>query len=193
LTTSSKASSFVPELVGEHLQSGDDVLFDGFQRGDVHRGRDHVVARLAVVDVVVGVDRTAPQLGPVDLGRAVRDHLVCVHVRGGPGAGLEDVDRELVVVVARDDLLGRLDDRVRAVVLDEAELAVGRCGGFLDDPERPDEPSAEGVPRDREVLDRPLGLCAPVGVRRDRHLAQAVAFGAVFGVVVRHGGPLSRR
>ena len=46
------------------------------------------------------------------------DHLVGVHIRGGARAGLEDVDRELVVVLAlgdrgpgRGDPLGQLADR----------------------------------------------------------------------------------
>ena len=40
----------------------------------------------------------------------VGDHLVGVHVRRGSGAGLEDVDRELVVVLARGNGVARLRD-----------------------------------------------------------------------------------
>ncbi len=40
-------------------------------------------------------------MGPV--AGEVGEHLVGVHVRGGAGAGLEDVDRELVVVFAGGD------------------------------------------------------------------------------------------
>ena len=41
------------------------------------------------------------------------DHLVGVHVRRGAAAGLEDVDDELVVVLAVGDRLRGLDDRAR--------------------------------------------------------------------------------
>ena len=44
--------------------------------------------------------------------RERREHLVHVHVRRGAGAGLVDVDRELVVVLAGDDLVGGGGDRV---------------------------------------------------------------------------------
>ena len=53
-----------------------------------------------------GVHGVAGELG---------DHLVRVHVRRGPGAGLEDVDRELVVVLARRDRVGRRGDPVGEV------------------------------------------------------------------------------
>lgn len=161
------------------LKGRDQVLLDGFERRDVHRGRDHVVARLAVVDVVVRVDDAVADLRARDLGGAVGDDLVCVHVRRGAGACLEHVDRELVVVVAGDDFVGGSDDRVGGVVIDEAQIAVGLRGGLLDDAERADEPAAHRDPRDGEVLDGALGLCAPVGVRRYLHLSEAVLLRAV--------------
>ena len=40
-------------------------------------------------------------------------------------------------------------------------------GLALDERQRPDEPALDRQSRDREVLDRPLGLCAPLGVGRD--------------------------
>ena len=42
-------------------------------------------------------------LGWAPVAGEVGEHLVGVHVRGGAGAGLEDVDRELVVVLAGGD------------------------------------------------------------------------------------------
>ena len=49
-------------------------------------------------------------LGPAQAGE-VGDHLVDVHVGAGARAGLEDVDRELVGVLARRDRPGRGLDR----------------------------------------------------------------------------------
>ena len=70
------------------------VVGDLAERRQVDGGGEDVVGGLAHVDVVVGVGAVAGEVG---------DHLVGVHVRGGAGAGLEDVDRELVVVLAVGD------------------------------------------------------------------------------------------
>ena len=50
--------------------------------------------------------------------RQARDHLVRVHVRRRARPGLERVDRELVVVRAVGDLVGRGRDRVRDPPID---------------------------------------------------------------------------
>ena len=75
------------------------------RRADVDRRRDHVVAALAHVHVIVGDARACR-----GAGGELRDHLVGVHVRAGAGAGLEDVDGKCVVVLAGGDFeRGRLD------------------------------------------------------------------------------------
>ena len=62
-------------------------------------------------------------MGPV--AGEVGDHLVGVHVRGGARAGLEDVDRELVVVLALGDRLAGGGDPLGDVAVEQAEVAVG--------------------------------------------------------------------
>src|SRR6185437_6652279 len=84
----------------EVVECRDQVVDQRPGDGDVHRGREDVVGRLRRVDVVVRVHRTA------EAARGERrEHLVHVHVRGGPGPGLVDVDREVAVVRAGDDLV----------------------------------------------------------------------------------------
>src|SRR5699024_3554635 len=85
----------VPVLLGlvqegslKLLQGRNEVLDGGLGGGDVGGGREGVVGGLAHVDVVVRVNLDARLLSQG------RDDLVGVHVRGGAGAGLEDVDRE---------------------------------------------------------------------------------------------------
>lgn len=85
---------------------------------------------------------------------------------------------------ARDDLVCGLDDRLGDIVLDELEVAIGLCGGLLDDTERADESPAERDSRNGEVLDGALGLCAPVGVFRYLHLTEAVLLESV--IVISH-------
>src|SRR3972149_665709 len=74
------------------LERGQQVVCRLVQRGEMHGRREDVVRGLPHVHVVVRVDALAGEGG---------DHLVRVHVRGGARAGLEDVDRELVVELAR--------------------------------------------------------------------------------------------
>ena len=88
-------------------------LFDG---GNVHHGGEGVVGRLAVVDVVVGVDRLLRPDHPAgELDGAVGDDLVGVHVGLRARPGLEHDQRELTVELAVDDLLGGPDDQVDLV------------------------------------------------------------------------------
>ena len=105
-----------------------------------------------------------PRSPPGDLDRPVRDHLVDVHVRLGAGAGLPDVEREVVVELAGDDLVGRLADQVRVLVGELAEVAVHHGGGLLEHRHRPDHRVGHPVVGDREVVQRPLGLRTPVAV-----------------------------
>src|SRR5436190_1100 len=80
------------------------------ERGEVHGAREHVVRGLAEVDVVVGVHALAGQRG---------DDLVGVHVARRTGAGLEDVDRELVVVAPIRHLGRALSDALREVRVEQ--------------------------------------------------------------------------
>ena len=60
---------------------------------------------------------------PASLRAAVRDDLVHVHVRARAGAGLENIDREMLVELAGDDFLRGLRDEVRAGGIEFAEFA----------------------------------------------------------------------
>ena len=71
-----------------------------------------------------------------------RDHLVRVHVRRGARAGLEDVDRELVVELARGDPVAGGGDPLGLVGVEQAELGVHARGGGLD----PAEPARDRAP-----------------------------------------------
>ena len=79
------------QRAGQPVERRQQVVGHLAERRQVDRRREDVVRRLAHVHVVVGMGVVAGE---------VRDHLVGVHVRRGAGAGLEDVDRELVVVLA---------------------------------------------------------------------------------------------
>ena len=108
------------------------------ERRQVHGRGEDVVGGLAHVHVVVRVGLVAGEVG---------DHLVRVHVRGGAGAGLEDVDRELSVVLAATDGVAGGGDPLGVALVEEPELGVGPRGGGLDPPEPVDRPAPESGDR----------------------------------------------
>ena len=172
----------VAELLGLHRQGiaqgrdgRDQAVHDLLGGGDVHRGREGVVRRLRHVHVVVGVDRRlAAAFAAGELDGAVRDHLVDVHVRLRPTTGLPDVQRELVVVLAVDDLVGGLHDQLRLLGRELAEVLVGEGGGLLEDGHAPDDGLRHAVVADGEMMERPLRLRPPVPISRHLDLAEAV-------------------
>ena len=157
-------------------------MHDLLGAGDVHGRRIGVVRRLAHVDVVVGVDRLLrAHLAAQHLDGAVRDHLVGVHVRLGARAGLPDDQREMVVELAVDHLLRRLDDGLAELRVEPAERHVGLGRGALDDAERAHDRQRLLLPADLEIAEGALRLRAPVAVGGDLDGAEGVGFGAGLG------------
>src|SRR5438094_6209837 len=111
----------VLESLLEEAERRYQLLVDGDQRRKLHRRRNHVVARLTAIDMVVRMYR---------LPRADRmaENLVCrlllekkhVGVRGGSRAGLENIDHEIPVEFPFLDFLGGLLDRAGQTCLQEA-------------------------------------------------------------------------
>ena len=93
-----EAAGLACQRAFERLQRRQQVVLRQLQRRQLDRRGEHVVGGLTHVDVVVGVHPAAGQGG---------DDLVGVRVRGGARAGLEDVDRELAVVLPGGDLAAR--------------------------------------------------------------------------------------
>ncbi len=142
-------AALLRERLLELSERGQRPVDGDVERGQVDRRREHVVRRLAHVDVIVGM--RAGQLP---------DDLVGVHVRRRARSGLEDVDRELPVVRPGGDLVGRLRDRLGELGVEQTEFAVRAGGGALDAPEPVDDLGRDGLARDREVADRLGGLAA---------------------------------
>jgi hypothetical protein len=104
-TTSANSSALAASEACSRLERGQQVRSPRLVGGEVHRGREHVVGGLPGVHVVVGVDELRAHLPAEDLGRAVGDDLVGVHVRARARPGLEHVDGEVLVELAVGDLL----------------------------------------------------------------------------------------
>ena len=175
------------ERVAQRSDRRDQPVHDLFGGGDVHGRRERVVRRLRHVDVVVGMDRLLrPSLPAGELDGAVRDHLVHVHVRLGTAPGLPDVQRELVGVATVDDLVGGLHDELGLLGRELSELLVRERGRLLQDRHAPDHRRWHPVVTDGEVMQRPLGLGAPVAVGGDVDRADAVGLATGRALVAAH-------
>jgi hypothetical protein len=160
----------------EVAQGGDEVPDHPGGRGDVDGGREHVVGGLRGVDVVVGV-----HVAPEQTRGERREHLVHVHVRGGAGAGLEDVHGEVLVVLPGRHLVGGGHDGLGQVLREHAEAGVGLGGGLLDPGEGLDVAALERGAGDREVLHRALRLRPVQGVLGDEDVTHGVVLDAEAG------------
>src|SRR5437764_12210050 len=96
-----------------------------------------------------------------DLARAIREHLVHVHVRLRAAARLPHRQRELAVVLAGDHLVRRLDDRLRLFRIERLEVEVHLRCRPLHLRERPDQLRRHLLGADLEVRQRPLRLRSP--------------------------------
>ncbi len=85
-------------------------------------------------------DRFARQLGAT-----IGDHLVGVHVRAGARAGLENIERKMLVELSFDHFLGRLHDERAALGIEQTEIVVGLGRGPFDQTERANEWPGEPV------------------------------------------------
>ena len=137
LTTSSNSAALPRATRASRSSAGKQLLRDLAERRQVDGGGEDVVRRLPHVHVVVRVHVVARERG---------DDLVRVHVRRRARAGLEDVDRELVVELAVGDATPAPEIRSAFSASSRPELGVHARGGGLD----PAEP-----PRDR----RPGSAC----------------------------------
>ena len=94
--------------------------------------RIDVVGRLTEIDVIVRMYRpiVAARLTH-ELERAIRNHLVCIHVGGGARPALDHVHYELLVQFARQDLVACLSNGLGDLRVQRAQLGVGLGGSFL--------------------------------------------------------------
>ncbi len=147
------------------LQRGREFFADGFDDAEVDGGREHVVAGLAEVDVIVGMHgRLVAAFAAEQFVGAAGDDLVGVHVGRRARAGLENVHGELGIKLAVDHFGCRRHNRVGHFFVDQAEFEVRFCGGALDAAHGVDEPGRQRPAADREIGHRPLRLHAVIGV-----------------------------
>src|SRR5210317_397701 len=126
--------------------------------------------------MIVGVDGSAAEGLVKQLTGAVGDDLVSVHVGTGSGAGLEDVEREMIVQVTNNNLFRRIHNGERYALVDQAKLAIDLRCMFLDHAKGTQESAGKDDPGNREIISGASRLSAIEGFDRNRHAAHGIGF-----------------
>ena len=166
--------------LSEHLESGNQVLHQSLGHSNVHGGGEDVVGGLGCVHVVIGVNLNTLRLQGT--GCQGCQNLVRVHVRGGTGTGLENVNGEVGVVLTGCYQIRCVADSLGALSVEHLEFLIGGRGCLLHEGKRTNMGGFEGLTRNREVLDCALGLCTVKCISRNANFAHGVMFNAVFNV-----------
>ena len=156
------------------------TIGDRQRAGDMDRGRETIVRRLAKIDVIVGVHRRfrAARRAKLFIG-AIGDHFIDVHVRLRAGAGLPDDKRKMRVEFAGDDFLRRIDDRLRHIRLDQALFGVDLRRRQFHPRQRVNDVDRHLLTANRKIFFRALCLRAPIGPGRNGDVAEGIAFDTV--------------
>ena len=134
---------------------------DAHRGGDVHRGRERVVRRLAHIDVIVGVNRLfGSEFAAQHFAGAIGDHLVEIHVGLGAGAGLPDHQRKMLVEFP--SITSRAAGRWRGRRLRAGPVREVSADAQLYDAERADHVHRHPVTADAGVMSGTFGLRAPI-------------------------------
>ena len=156
-------------------QGRDEAPLHRLQRGDVDGRWNRVVAGLAAVDVVVGMDLFAAALAAHQLDGAVGDDLIGVHVGRGAGAGLENVQHEFAVPLSIGHFLRCLGNDAGQLQRQAAQFLVGQSGVLLDQAQRADKGTRKTQVADGKILHRPRRLRAIIGAGGNLHRPHGVA------------------
>src|ERR1043166_1698111 len=99
----------------------------------MNRGRYHVVAGLAHVDMIVGMHQFArPNWLACELGAPIRDDFISVGVCACTRTGLENVQRKMIIEFSFNNFFSRSDDQRRTLRIKQAEIAICLRGSRFD-------------------------------------------------------------
>ena len=154
--------TFGIEGIRQGIECREQSLLQLLGRGDMDGSGEHIIGGLRPIDVVIGMNRPVTAEGSARcLGGQIADHLVDVHVGLGPASGLPDPKRELIVVLAVGNGIGRFADQLNLLMAQKFMLTIHRGAGALDPGQGLDDFEGNPFIADREVLERPLGLGPP--------------------------------
>ncbi|MNT00042.1 hypothetical protein D3C72_1344590 [compost metagenome] len=153
---------FCRQGLGQHFQLRNEMLAQADDCRHVHRGREYIVRTLAFIDVIVRVYFALhPAYAAQQFARAVRQHLVHVHVALGAGAGLPDGKGEFVRVFIGQHFVGGADDSGGFFGGQQTQILVDLRGCAFGERQGVDQRDGHFLRRDAEMFQRALSLRAP--------------------------------
>ena len=168
------------EGVHQQVDGGEQFVLDSQHGGDMHRGGEGIVGRLAHIDVVIGVE----QFFSCDFVAPIGDYFVGVHIGLGTRTGLPHHQGEVVVELPCHHFVTGLADGIQFFVghFFGFQRVVGHGRRFFQNPESVGDFTGHNLVAhpDAEVFTAPLGLCCPVFVSRHFYLAHGVMFNTIF-------------
>ena len=179
-----KGCGLVRQRGAQLLQGRQQPVRQRLHRGQVHSGGKDIVARLALVHIVVGVHQ--PRLAArsaQQLAGTVGQHLVHVHVGLGARSGLPHHQRKLLQVATGDHLVRRRHDGRGLDGIEQAQSVVHIGAGALDLGQGADQLRRHALTRNIKMLQRTLGLRAPQALGGHIDGTKAVFLGADCGRV----------
>ncbi len=146
----------------------------------MHRAGEDVVRALALIHIVIGMHPARhPPFAAQQLTRAIRQHLVDVHVALCPRSGLPHHQGKRLRVLTRQHLIGRLAYRRRLLGTQQAKLPIDLGRRPFDPHQGVDQGARHFLVGDTKMRQRALRLCAPQLLRRDGDLPHRVAFSTI--------------
>ena len=141
----------------------------------MHGCRNHIVARLPFVNVIIRVDRrTIADFSAQNFVGAVGDYFVGVHVCGCSGARLENIQHKLGIQLAFHHFFCSLHNCFGNFFIQPFQIQVGLGGAVFNHAQCPDKCPWKTIPADREIFDSPLCLCAPIRINRYLHFPHRI-------------------
>ena len=157
-----EGNGFIVQGLLQHVELRDQLLPQGNHRRHVHRRREHVVRALALVDIIVGVNLTLHPARPAQqFTRAIGQYLIHIHVALRAGAGLPDSQRKLVRMFACQHFVRGLNNRLRFLHGQKAEIVIHLRRCALGQRQRINKLGRHFFRRNTKMLQRALGLRAP--------------------------------
>src|SRR5690606_8330079 len=89
-------------------------------------------------------------------------------------------EREVIVQLARDDLVGRLADRAAEILREQAEFIIDKGGGLFQNPQRADQLARHALASNLKIDQGAGSLTSVVAVHRHLHLPHRVSFNSEF-------------
>ena len=167
---------------GEFIQSRQQHIARGHGGGDMHGGGEGIIRGLTHIAMVIGVNgRFGADLAAQNLDRAVRDHLIGIHIRLRARTCLPHDQREMLIQLAINNLLRGGDHRICQLGGQFARSFIGLGTGAFDHAKRADHGDGLLFPTDGEIHQAALCLGAPIFVTGDLKRAKAVGFGTCGG------------